>query len=114
MGDFPFYQANMLGGLTNLRGYRRTRFAGRSMLYQNTEVRLEVFKFNVYLFPGKFGIMGLVDHGRVWNDGENSSKIHRGVGGGIWVDVLKQAVVNATYSIGEEEKLFNLNFGFLF
>ncbi|MGV3538913.1 MAG: metallophosphoesterase [Rufibacter sp.] len=113
-GDFPFYQANMLGGLSNLRGYRRTRFAGRSSLYQNTELRVEVFKFNVYLFPGKFGVMGLVDHGRVWVDGENSSKIHRGVGGGIWIDVLKQAVVNATYSMGEEEKLFNLNFGFLF
>ncbi|WP_181305211.1 metallophosphoesterase [Rufibacter sp. XAAS-G3-1] len=114
IGDFPFYQANTLGGLTNLRGYRRTRFAGRSSLYQNTEIRVEVFKFNVYLFPGKFGIMGLVDHGRVWADGENSNKIHRGVGGGIWIDVLKQAVVNATYSAGEEDKLFNLNFGFLF
>ncbi|WP_240336886.1 metallophosphoesterase [Rufibacter psychrotolerans] len=113
-GDFPFYQANTLGGLSNLRGYRRTRFAGRSSLYQNTEIRLEVFRFNVYLFPGKFGIMGLVDHGRVWADGENSNKIHRGVGGGVWIDVLKQAVVNATYSVGEDEKLFNLNFGFLF
>ncbi|RNI30048.1 hypothetical protein EFA69_11060 [Rufibacter immobilis] len=113
-GDFAFYQANTLGGLTNLRGYRRTRFAGRSSLYQNTELRVELFKFNVYLFPGKFGVMGLVDHGRVWTDNESSNKIHRGVGGGIWIDVLKQAVVNATYSVGEEDKLFNLNFGFLF
>ncbi|WP_192822079.1 metallophosphoesterase [Rufibacter sp. LB8] len=114
VGDFPVYLANTLGGLTNLRGYRRTRFAGRSSLYQNTELRVEVFKFNVYLFPGKFGVMGLVDHGRVWADGENSNKIHRGVGGGIWIDVLKQAVINATYTAGEDEKLFNLNFGFLF
>ncbi|WP_210463241.1 metallophosphoesterase [Rufibacter roseolus] len=113
-GDFPFYQANTLGGLTNLRGYRRTRFAGRTSVYQNTEVRVELFKFNVYLFPGKFGIMGLVDHGRVWADGDDSNKIHRGVGGGIWIDVLKQAVINATYSAGEEDKLFNVNFGFLF
>ncbi|QHL88571.1 hypothetical protein GU926_14475 [Nibribacter ruber] len=113
-GDFPFYQANTLGGLSNLRGYRRTRFAGRSSLYQNTELRVELFKFNVYLFPGKFGLMGLVDHGRVWQDGEDSNKIHRGFGGGVWIDVLKQAVVNATYSVGEEDKLVNVNFGFLF
>ncbi|MFC6997141.1 metallophosphoesterase [Rufibacter roseus] len=113
-GDFPFYLANTLGGLSNLRGYRRTRFAGRSTLYQNTELRLELFRFNMYLFPGKFGIMGLVDHGRVWADGETSDKIHRGVGGGIWVDILKQAVINATYSKGEDENVFNLNFGFLF
>ncbi|MBC3540930.1 metallophosphoesterase [Rufibacter sediminis] len=114
IGDFPFYQANTLGGLTNLRGYRRTRFAGRTSVYQNTEIRMELFKFNVYLFPGKFGIMGLMDHGRVWADGESSDKIHRGWGGGIWIDVLKQAVINATYSIGEEDKLVNVNFGFLF
>jgi hypothetical protein len=113
-GDFPFYQANTLGGLSNLRGYRRTRFAGRSSLYQNTELRVQLFKFNVYLFPGKFGVMGLIDHGRVWADGDKSNKIHRGVGGGIWVDVLKQAVINATYSVSEEDKLVNLNFGFLF
>ena len=114
IGDFPVYQANMLGGLTNLRGYRRTRFAGRSSIYQNTELRVELFDFNVYLFPGKFGLMGLVDHGRVWADGETSSRIHRGVGGGIWIDVLKQAVVNVTYTKGEDENLVNLNFGFLF
>ncbi len=113
-GDFPFYQANTLGGLENLRGYRRTRFAGRSSIYQNTELRVELFKFNVYLFPGKFGVIGLVDHGRVWADGEESSKIHRGIGGGIWVDVLRQVVVSGTYTKGEDESLMNLNFGFLF
>lgn len=113
-GDFPFYMANTLGGLENLRGYRRTRFAGRSSIYQNTEVRLQLFRFNMYLFPGKFGIMGLIDHGRVWADHDNSSKLHRGVGGGIWIDILKQAVINATYSVGEDDNLVNVNFGFLF
>ncbi|RZL06933.1 MAG: hypothetical protein EOO62_17955, partial [Hymenobacter sp.] len=68
IGDYRFYQANTLGGTTNLRGYRRTRFAGRSSLYANFEARLHLFKFNAYLFPGTFGIMGLADAGRVYSD----------------------------------------------
>jgi len=117
-GDFRFYQANTLGGTTNLRGYRITRFAGRSSVYANLEARLQLFRFNVYLFPGTFGVLGLLDHGRVFADEDASRKLfsgmHRGVGGGVWVDILKQAVISGTYSYGEKEKLFNLNFGFLF
>lgn len=117
-GNFRFYQANTLGGTTNLRGYRITRFAGRSSVYANFEARLKVTDFNVYLFPGSFGVMGLIDHGRVFSDNDKTQKLfrhlHRGVGGGIWVDIAKEAVVSGTYSFGEKERLANLTFGFLF
>ncbi|MCC2547297.1 metallophosphoesterase [Hymenobacter sp. BT175] len=116
LGDYRFYQANTLGGTTNLRGYRRTRFAGRSSVYANAEARIQLFDFNAYLFPGKFGVMGLADAGRVYsiNDSRTGiSAFHTGFGGGVWVDILKQAVVNATYSVGEE-KLFFVGFDFLF
>ncbi|MFD1468530.1 hypothetical protein ACFQ48_09865 [Hymenobacter caeli] len=36
-----------------------------------------------------------------------------GFGGGVYVDVLKQAVVNVTYSVGEEKLVF-VGFDFLF
>ena len=114
IGDFRFYQANTLGGTDNLRGFRRTRFAGRSSVYQNTEIRVQVFRYQTYLFPLQVGVLGLIDHGRVLADGDRSSQLHRGVGGGIWVDLLNQAVLNATYTAGGEEKLYNLNFGFFF
>src|SRR5438045_372163 len=39
--DYEFYQANTLGGPTNLRGYPRTRFAGKTSFYQNTKLRLK-------------------------------------------------------------------------
>ncbi|WP_246150709.1 metallophosphoesterase [Adhaeribacter aerolatus] len=117
-GDYRFYQSNTLGGTTNLRGYRITRFAGRSNIYANAEARIHLTDFNFYLFPGTFGILALVDHGRVFADDDASKKLfkglHRGVGGGIWVDVLRKAVVSGTYSFGEKERLFNLNLGFLF
>ncbi|MCC3156710.1 metallophosphoesterase [Hymenobacter sp. 15J16-1T3B] len=116
IGDYRFYQANTLGGTTNLRGYRRTRYAGRSMTYANAEVRVQLFTFNAYLVPGKFGIMGLADAGRVYSSYDiekGFDAYHTGLGGGIWIDVLKQAVINATYSVGEES-LVNVGFDFLF
>jgi len=116
-GDYHFYQANTLGGTTNLRGYRRTRYAGRSNIYQNVELRAELFKFNLYLFPGRFGLVGLYDMGRVFADNDSDKRLlhdwHSGYGGGVWVEVLKKLVVVGTYSQGEEG-LFNLTFGFLY
>lgn len=40
--DYEFFQAATLGGLSNLRGFGRTRFAGRQSTYNNTEVRLHL------------------------------------------------------------------------
>ncbi|UOQ72755.1 metallophosphoesterase [Hymenobacter cellulosilyticus] len=82
-GDYRFYQANTLGGTTNLRGYRRTRYAGRSSVYANAEARLQLFSFNAYLVPGKFGILGLADAGRVYSEYDTRGGIdafHTGFG----------------------------------
>ncbi|GAA3986553.1 metallophosphoesterase [Hymenobacter antarcticus] len=116
IGEYRFYQANTLGGTTNLRGYRRTRYAGRSSVYGNFEARVQLLSFNAYLFPGKLGILGLADVGRVYSDNDvrtGISAFHSGFGGGVYVDILKQAVINATYSVGEEKLVF-VGFDFLF
>ena len=117
-GDYRFYQANTLGGTTNLRGFNRTRFAGRSSVYANAEARLELFRFNFYLFPGKLGTLLFYDTGRVFADNDASRKLfkglHHGYGLGAWVDILNKAVIAGTYSIGGEANYFNLTYGFLF
>ncbi len=117
-GDYRFYQANTLGGMDNLRGYRRTRFAGRSVVFANAEARVQLFDFNLYLTPAKLGVLGLFDAGRVYNDGIPQEgffrNFHTGVGGGIWADFMRKNVVSVTYAVGEEDKLFTLDFGFFF
>ena len=116
IGDYRFYQANTLGGTTNLRGYRRTRYAGRSSFYANLEARIQLLSFNAYLFPGKLGLLGLADGARVYSDNDTRtgiSALHSAFGGGVYVDVLKQAVINVTYSVGEEKLVF-VGFDFLF
>jgi len=118
IGDFRFYQANTLGGTSTLRGYRRTRFAGRSSVYANAEARIQLFDFNLYLTPGKLGILGLFDAGRVYYDGDPKQaffrSLHTGYGGGVWVDLLNRTVFSLSYAIGEDDRLAMLNFGFFF
>lgn len=114
LGDFEFYNANILGGKTNLRGYRRTRFYGETSFYHNFDLRLKLFSFRSYLFPGHFGIHGFHDVGRVWLDGENSDKWHRGAGGGIWIAPLGQAVISFSMAYTEEENLPSISLGFFF
>jgi hemolysin activation/secretion protein len=65
--DYEFYQANTLGGLSNLRGFRRSRFSGRSSFYHNLEARLKLLSFKSYLFPAHLGVLAFNDLGRVWN-----------------------------------------------
>ncbi|WP_241738086.1 metallophosphoesterase [Hymenobacter polaris] len=116
IGDYRFYQANTLGGTTNLRGYRRTRFAGRDVLYGNFEARLHLFKYNAYLFPGTFGVLGLADVGRVYSGNDTRTGLdafHTGFGGGVFTNILDQTVINVTYSVGEERLVF-VGFDFLF
>ncbi len=112
--DYEFFQANSLGGLTNLRGYRRTRFSGQNSLYNNTEIRLRLFNFHTYLFPAFGGIVGFHDIGRVWVKNENSSQWHTGYGGGIFLVPYQQVVISLLYGFSKEDDLPILKVGFLF
>jgi hypothetical protein len=114
-GDYDFPQAFQLSGPDNLRGYRRDRFAGQSMLFNNTELRFKVADFNTYLFPGSLGLFVFNDVGRVWVKGEDSSDWHVGNGGGIWVAPVRRFVVTAAITRSKEEKMLPLvTFGFQF
>jgi outer membrane protein assembly factor BamA len=113
-GSYEFFQAATLGGLTNLRGYRRMRFAGNSSAYNNTELRIRLGGFHTYLFPASFGILGFHDVGRVWLQGEASGAWHTGYGGGIWLAPFQQLVITASWGISREEQLPLIQLGFLF
>ena len=113
-GDFEFFQANTLGGVHNLRGHRRMRFAGKSSLYQNTELRIKLFRFKTPVFPGGFGILGINDVGRVWVENEDSDKLHHGYGGGIWITPFDALSLVADYTASEEGGAIFVRFGFMF
>jgi hypothetical protein len=112
--EYEFYQANTLGGTTNLRGYRRTRFSGRTSFYENAEIRWKLTNTNLYLVKGHIGLLGFFDCGRVWIPTEESNKWHLGYGGGFWILPYNKLAFTVTYGASEEDQLFNLRAGFLF
>ncbi|MBT1701723.1 BamA/TamA family outer membrane protein [Chryseosolibacter indicus] len=123
-GNYEFYQAQILDGKTEMRGYRKTRFYGDSKLYSNLEMRMKLLSFRSYLFPASLGILGFFDTGRVWYknaDGVDSSALdgksdlwHRGFGGGVWFTPYNLAVVSAEAGHSKDGTLLYIRLGFLF
>ena len=113
-GDFQFYQGNTLGMTNYLRGFRKTRFIGDKNFYQNLEVRAELFRFNAYIFPGKFGILAFTDNGRVYSKEDNSQRWHTGFGGGIWVSLFDKVILTPSYEFSSETQFFNFRLGFFY
>jgi hypothetical protein len=112
--EYEFFQAATLGGLANLRGFGRTRFAGRQSAYNNTEVRLQVARFRSYLVPATLGLLAFHDVGRVWVPGETSSTWHHGYGPGLWLAPTPQVVLAAVYGISAEGRFPLIRLGFFF
>ena len=112
---FEFYQAQYLGSTENLRGYRKYRFAGQSMAFNNTEIRFKIAEFRTYLFPGSLGLFFFHDVGRVWAKNDFTvSKWHTGYGGGIWFAPMNKLVVTAAFTSSKEANLPLVTFGWQF
>ncbi|PRY07280.1 surface antigen-like protein [Pontibacter ummariensis] len=114
VGDPAFFQLLYLGGNRNLRGFRNFRFAGESMAYHNLELRLKLFDFTSYLFPGTLGLIGFHDVGRVWADRASSDVWHNGYGGGFYLVPAKLVLVQALLGFSEEDTLPYVAIGFRF
>jgi len=112
--DFEFFNAAQLGGWTNLRGFRRNRFHGQTAFYHNLDLRLKLFSFNTYIFPGQLGLIAYQDVGRVWIDGEDSSTWHVGRGIGLYLAPLNEIAISVEQGFTNEENLFVVRFGFFF
>ena len=132
-GDFPFYDAAVVGGAGSLRGYRRERFAGRTAAYAGAELRAKLFRVDTYAAPFTLGVLGFADAGRVWsgdlaaqptfcNPGEfcgipfvpESNTIHVGYGAGLFASVLDRAVLTLNVGRSDEGTLVTFGSGFSF
>jgi hypothetical protein len=98
-GAHPYFEGAMLGagavGVNalsepedTLRGFRTQRFVGDASAWANSSLRLRLSRITLVV-PGTWGVEGFADTGRVWLEGETSDTWHVGVGGGIWVSLLK-------------------------
>jgi hypothetical protein len=113
-GRYPFQESAFIGGADSVRGLRPARYAGDAAAWASAELRLALFRFRA-LVPGRFGVFGLADAGRVWLENENSDKIHTGFGGGIWMSFLKPdntLSMAAARSEGHMRLYFSAGFAF--
>ncbi len=113
IGDADFYHLNKLGGYTNLRGYDRERFTGKTVFYNNNELRWVTNTKNIF-FNGQLGLFAFYDQGRVWQPLEVSNKWHDGYGAGFFIIPFNRAALTATYATSTEGPFIQFKVGFLF
>lgn len=113
-GNYVFNEAAKLGQRANLRGFRQTRFYGDANFYLNTEIRIRSKQLSSYIFNIPVGLFLFNDLGRVWIDGESSSRWHDGYGIGFWWAPYDMALLNVSYAGSKEDNLINLSINYQF
>ena len=123
-GRYPYFEAAYLGGGLGgfgpsagddpVRGLPRHRYAGDSTLYGSAELRVYVSRFRIIL-PGTWGVLGFADTGRVWLEGEDSNRWHKGYGGGLWFAWLDRGnTVSASFARSDGQNAVYVHAGFAF
>jgi hypothetical protein len=114
VGDATYFQQMKLGGAQNFRGFHTNRFTGKTIAYNNLELRLKVLDFTSYLLPGSLGIIGFNDVGRVWSPGEKSDQWHDGYGGGLYIIPAQLVLIEAVMGFSKEGTLPYITIGLRF
>lgn len=114
IGNASFYQQLQLGGINSLRGFYTGRFTGKSMVYNNLELRLKLFDYTSYIVPGTLGLVAFNDVGRVWSPGESSNQWHDGYGGGFYLIPAQLILVQAVVGFSNEGAYPYISAGFRF
>lgn len=113
-GRFPYQEAAYIGGGTDLRGFRNQRFAGRGAAFANVELRLFLGEF-FFQVPSDFGVFGLWDTGRVFDDADTDTSLHNAFGGGVWFAFLDRAnTLSVGFASSAEDQGLYVKAGFLF
>lgn len=116
-GEIPFYKMYNLGQNNYLKGFRKNRFVGESMVFFNSDVKIQVLDIATAFLPIKFGLRGFYDFGKVFMSDETSKTLHQGYGGGIYLIPLDRAFsfgLNIAFSEVETKGLIIFELGISF
>lgn len=102
IGDAPYQERAYIGDASTVRLGRANRYGGDRAVWGNAELRLELGHYRVVV-PGRWGVFGLGDVRRVYQDGESSDTWHAAYGGGLWFGLLGRAnTVSVAYAQSRE------------
>lgn len=111
---YEFYQANTVGGDTDMRGFRNQRFSGKHTFYQSSDVRYNLGKLRTGFVPMSYGVFAGFDYGRAWLKDDPSDKWHHTFGGGFWLNGINLITARASYFYSSDggRVVAGLGFGF--
>jgi hypothetical protein len=116
-GSIPFHEAAFLGSGSTLRGFRSNRFAGdKGALWGSAELRLTLSSLFI-LVPGRQGVFGFYDVGRVYHRGDpvSADAWHDSFGGGLWMSFLTRgSMLSVAVGHGDEGNRLHARVGFGF
>lgn len=107
----PYFDAAYLGGFERLRGSRSQRYAGNGAVWAGVENRLRFATATVLGTGVELGTTVFADVGRLSFEGDTSSPLRAGYGGGLWIAAEGGPSLSFTAAnAGDETRLF-LRFG---
>lgn len=105
-----------LGGFHTLRGYKQSRFMGRTMMFGNIELRYRFYQTKLYGHTLGFMALPFFDMGGVWDRPRriNVDNLRYSEGGGLRIAWNQSTIVSLDYAFSEEDQqfFFELNHAF--
>ena len=114
VGTPLFYQYPTLGNKEFLRPFRNERFSGETIVFQQLDLRLGIYKWNNTILPIDFGIIGGYDFGQVYVDEQTNGGIRHGWTLGVSYDLLGYFLLRTSVSGSSEGNLFKFDVGYAF
>ena len=125
-GDMPFYARNRLsffdrnadglGGISSMRGYRLNRFVGNVMTVANLEIRYDIYSFNTKRSTIAFKLVPHLDAGGAYDSvsDTNLGELRLSGGGGLYLQWNQSNVIRLDIGYGDEGMSFGINYGFMY
>ena len=110
----PDYERLLLGGASNLRGFRTGTFDGDRMFVSSAELRVPITSV---LSGAKIGLTAFMDAGKAYNVGQSlqDTAWHQGVGGGVFlIATIVRINVDVAHGLRDGDTRVHLSSGFSF
>jgi hypothetical protein len=110
----PDYERLLLGGASNLRGFRAGTFDGDRMLVTSAELRVPITSV---LSGAKLGLTAFMDAGKAFNVGQSlkDAAWHQGVGGGVFlIATIVKLNFDVAHGLRDGDTRFAFSTGFSF
>ena len=110
----PDYERLLLGGASNLRGFRTGTFDGDRLLATSAELRVPLTSV---LSGAKLGVSAFFDAGKVYDVGQsqNDAPWHKGVGGGVFlIATIVRINLDVAHGLKDGDTRVHLSSGFSF